>query len=174
MNLNIDCLYFINNKLANPTFDIIMPHLTDLGGFVTLLVILVISILILKYFKKERYLKIAKLCLYALILSGIIAALLKLAIHQPRPYVVLDNIRQLVTPTEPNSFPSGHTSSSFSVVSVLSYSFRQHKLLVFVLIAFSILIAFSRIYCGMHYPLDVIVGAFIGIASATVVLKVKL
>lgn len=174
MNLNLDGLYLINNGLSNPVFDFIMPHLTDLGGFATLLVLLIILILVFRHYKKEKYLKIAKLCLYALVLSGVIAAVLKLAIQHPRPYVVLSNIHQLVTPTEPNSFPSGHTSSSFSVVTVLSYVFREKKWLVCILIFLSIMIAFSRIYCGMHYPLDLIVGAAVGIISGIVVLKVKL
>jgi undecaprenyl-diphosphatase len=174
MNPNIDSLYFINDGLSNPTFNFIMPHFTDMGGFATLLCLLIVAILVCRHFKKEKYLKIAKLCLYALLLSGLIAATLKLSIHQPRPYTVLRGIHQLVTPTEPNSFPSGHTSSSFSVVTVLSYSFRDHKVLVCLLVLFSTFIAFSRIYCGMHYPLDVIVGAIVGMASGAIVLKVKL
>lgn len=174
MNLNLDLFYFINNGLANPTLDAIMPQLTNIGGFVVLLAICILAVIVLKYLKKDRYLKIAKLCLMALILSGIVAAALKLLIHEPRPYVVLDHVRQLVMPSEPNSFPSGHTSSTFSVVTVLAHELWNYKLLVIVLVAFCILIAFSRIYCGMHYPSDVAVGAIVGIIGAAVALKVKL
>lgn len=174
MSLNIDLLYFINNGLANPTFDFIMPHLTDLGGFLTLVGLTVLALIITWYLKKERYFKIAKLCLFALVMSGVIAACLKLAIHEPRPYTVLSGIRQLVVPTEPNSFPSGHTSSTFSVVTVLVHELWQYKWLVVILVALCIVIAFSRIYCGMHYPSDVVVGAMVGIISGIVVLKVKL
>lgn len=174
MNLDTDIFYLINNGLSNPTFDLIMPQLTNVGGFVALLGLCILAIVLLKYMKKEQYLRIAKLCLYALVLSGIIAAALKLLVHEPRPYIVLDHVRQLVIPTEPNSFPSGHTSSTFSVMTVLAGELWQYKKLIVALVAFCILIAFSRVYCGMHYPHDILVGALIGIISGILVLKVKL
>lgn len=174
MNLNIDLFYFINNNMANPVFDMIMPPLSDVGGFATLLAICILVILVLKYYKKEKYLEIAKMCLYALVLSGIIAACLKLTFHSPRPFTVLDHVRQLVIPTEPNSFPSGHTSSSMSVVTVLVWMLRENRILITILIAFALLVAFSRIYVGVHYPFDVLVGAIVGVVSGVVVLKIKL
>ncbi|WP_405275723.1 phosphatase PAP2 family protein [Methanobrevibacter sp.] len=173
MNLNIDLFYFINNDLANPLFDVIMPHLSDCGGFVTLLVLCILAILVLRYYKKEKYLEIAKMCFYALVLSGIIAACLKLTYHSPRPFTVLEHVRQLVVPTEPNSFPSGHSSSSMSVVTVLVWCLRDNKILITLLIAFALLVAFSRVYVGVHYPFDVFVGALVGVVSGVVVLKLK-
>ena len=101
MSLNIDLFYFINNGIANPFFDAIMPILCDCGGFVTLLALCILAILVLKYYlKNEKYLKIAKMCLYALVLSGIIAACLKLAYQSPRPFMQLEHVRQLVVPTD--------------------------------------------------------------------------
>ena len=150
-----------------------MPHISDCGGFVTLLVICVLAILVLRHYKRQRYLEIAKMCLYALVLSGVIAACLKLAYHSPRPFTVLENVRQLTIPTEPNSFPSGHTSSTFSVVSVLVWTLRENKAVVCLLVLFAFLLAFSRIYVGVHYPFDVLVGAIVGVSSGAVVLKLK-
>ena len=174
MSLNIDLFYLINNGLANPLFDMVMPHLTDCGGFLTLLGLCILAILISRHYKRERYLEIAKMCLYALILSGVIAACLKLAYHSPRPFTVLDHVRQLTVPTEPNSFPSGHSSSTMSVVTVLVWCLRENKLIVCLLIAFALLIAFSRVYIGVHYPFDVLTGAVVGVVSGVVVLKIKL
>ena len=173
MSLNIDLFYFINNGFANPVFDMIMPHLSDCGGFVSLLVICVLAILVLRHYKRQKYLEIAKMCLYALVLSGIIAACLKLAYHSPRPFTVLENVRQLTIPTEPNSFPSGHTSSTMSVVSVLVWTLRENKAIVCLLALFAFLVGFSRIYVGVHYPFDVLVGAVVGVVSGVVVLKLK-
>lgn len=174
MNLNTEIFYFINNSLANPFFDAVMPQISNIGGFVALIALTLIAIAVLKYTKRDKYAKIAKQCLYALVLSGIIVASLKILVNEPRPYTVLGHVRQLVTPTEPFSFPSGHNSSTFSIATVLIGRFKKNRILVVLLLAFCIVIAFSRIYVGVHYPHDVVVGAMIGVLSGVFVLKVKL
>lgn len=173
MNFNIDLFYLINIGMQNPIFDAVMPVFTNVGSFLSILVLCVLVIIVCRYFKKQEYLEIAKLCLYSLILSAVIAGCLKLAFQSPRPFTVLANVRQLAVPTEPNSFPSGHTSSTFAVVSVLVWKLRQNRILVVLLALFAFLIGFSRIYTGLHYPLDVLTGAAVGIVSAAVVLAVK-
>lgn len=136
-----------------------------------MLALCILALLITRYYHKDKYFEIAKLCLIALLLSAIIAAGLKLLYQSPRPYVVLEHVHQLAQPTEPNSFPSGHTSSTLSVVTVLVYKLRENKGIVVLLILFALLIGFSRIYIGLHFPLDVVVGAVIGIISGLAVLK---
>ena len=106
-----------------------------------------------------------------LIIAGLISAGLKILVQEPRPYIILDHVRQLVIPTEPNSFPSGHTASSLSIITVLVASFKQNKILVALLILFGFFVGFSRIYVGVHYPFDVIAGAVVGVLIGVVVLK---
>ena len=173
MSLNIDAFYFINNNLQNPVFDAIMPGLSNIGGFASLLALCILAIILAKYFKKDKWLEIAKLCLYALVLSGAIAACLKLAFHSPRPFTVLSNVHQLTVPSEPNSFPSGHTSSTLSIITVLVWKLRENKLLICLLVLFAFLVSFSRIYVGVHFPFDVLTGAVVGVLSGVVVLKLK-
>lgn len=171
MDINIELFYLINNNLSNPLFDLIMPQLTNIGGFAGLLIICLLSIIILRHYEKDKYLKIAKLSLYALLISAAIALCLKLSFTEVRPFKVLSHVNQLVVPSEPNSFPSGHCSSTFSVITVLINQFWQKKWLVIILSIFGFLIAFSRVYCGVHYPLDVVVGAMVGILSGILVVK---
>lgn len=173
MNINIDSFYLINNNMHNPLFDAVLPAFSNAGGFASLLVACILAILIARHFKKEKYLEIAKLCLYSLILSAAIAGCLKLAFHSPRPFTVLDNVRQLAVPTEPNSFPSGHTSSTLAVATVLVWKLRKNWILVVLLVLFAFIIGFSRIYIGLHYPFDVLTGAAVGIISGIVVLIVE-
>lgn len=173
MNLNTEVFYLINNNFSNPALDLIMPQITNFGGFGTLLIICIMAILICKYYNKEKYLKISKLCLYALLISAAVALFLKLSIVEERPSKMLSHVHQLVMPSEPNSFPSGHASSTFSVVTVLINQLWQNKILVCLLIIFALSIGFSRVYCGVHYPVDVVVGATVGILSGIIVVKLK-
>lgn len=173
MNINIEVFYFVNSDLRNPIFDLIMPQFTNIGGFAGLLVLCLLAIIIFKHYNKEKYLRIAKLSLYALLVSAAIALCLKLAVVEKRPFEVLSNVHQLVIPTEPNSFPSGHCSSTFSVITILIHELWENKLIIIILAIFGVLIAFSRVYCGVHYPLDVVVGAMVGVLSGIFVLKLK-
>ena len=58
------------------------------------------------------------------------------------------------------SFPSGHATIAFAMATVLSKKEPKWRFALFLL---AIAIAFSRIYLGKHYPLDVLAGAFLGI-----------
>jgi len=64
------------------------------------------------------------------------------------------------------TFPSGHTLSSFAVAEIMSMYFQQYRL-IFIAIAF--LIALSRIYLYVHYPTDVIAGMIIGILCSKII-----
>ncbi|CCY76164.1 phosphatase PAP2 family protein [Brachyspira aalborgi] len=75
-----------------------------------------------------------------------------------RPYKKHDKI-PIMYPPDKHSFPSGHTMVGFAIsFSVGSYSFGSA--ILFYTIAS--LIAFSRVYVGLHYPLDVICGIVLG------------
>src|SRR5437660_64320 len=79
--------------------------------------------------------------------------LLRLAIGRDRPPVHFSEPRPLVhVPSDP-SFPSGHASTSFACAALLAWLTPLPKLPLFALAA---LIAFSRVYNGVHYPLDVV------------------
>jgi undecaprenyl-diphosphatase len=75
-----------------------------------------------------------------------------------------------------NSFPSGHTASSFTAATIIGLKYHLKSKgwkywLIYPLLAFAILVGFSRIYIGVHYPYDVVFGAFIGIVCAIIILK---
>jgi undecaprenyl-diphosphatase len=66
-------------------------------------------------------------------------------------------------------FFSGHSSNSFALAFFFSLIFKEVKKLLPVLLSFAALIAYSRVYIGVHYPLDIICGAFAGIVMAYLV-----
>ena len=88
---------------------------------------------------------------------------LKALIDRPRPAVRYAKPEPLVgTPHDP-SFPSGHAATSFAAATMLSFAFPRLRLPLVLLAA---AVAFSRVYVGVHYPLDVIGGAALGVLVA--------
>ena len=61
------------------------------------------------------------------------------------------------------SFPSGHATVSFACATVLALAVPRLRLPLF---ALATLIAFSRVYVGVHYPFDVLAGAALGVGTA--------
>ena len=164
-NINVDLFYFFNNNLQNSFLDFIMPAITDLGSFVFLFALCILIIILSVIFKKKNIRNIACMCLLSLLVADGIALLLKNLVAEPRPFITLDNVRVLIVENDPMSFPSGHTTSTCAVLFALIFKYRE-KLLTLILVICCVLIGFSRIYVGVHYPLDVIAGAIIGILSA--------
>ena len=66
------------------------------------------------------------------------------------------------------SFPSGHATLSFAAASTLAFFDRKRR---FYYYSFATLIAYSRIYLGCHFFLDVLAGALLGIAIGQSLLK---
>lgn len=89
--------------------------------------------------------------------------------HQP--FAVLSNTNQLIEKAINNSFPNDHTILFFSFCMFL-WLFKKGKWILWILLA--ILVGISLIWIGVHYPLDVIVGALIGIISAFTLSKLTL
>ena len=63
------------------------------------------------------------------------------------------------------SFFSGHASNSFALALFFSSVFKYNKLLFKSLILIASIVAYSRIYIGVHYPTDILFGSMFGILS---------
>lgn len=74
-------------------------------------------------------------------------------LHDPEPAT-------LVSLPHTSSFPSGHSTVAFACATVLALSVPRLRWPLFALAA---LIAFSRVYVGVHYPFDVLAGAALGV-----------
>ena len=174
LNQNVNLFYMINGGMDNTVFDFIMPLITNFGSIIAWVVICGL----LFAFGGVKGKKVAVLGLVALFVSNSIVYLLKFIIAEPRPFLTLPNVDLLVYENGSYSFPSGHTASSFAAAVVIGlkykFNFRGKSYgLIYPLLAFAGVVGFSRIYVGVHYPLDVAFGALIGILSALIVLKLE-
>jgi undecaprenyl-diphosphatase len=86
--------------------------------------------------------------------------LVKKWVGRPRPFEKWCDISSLIVPPDKFSFPSGHTMTAFSVYAVYS-SLIPGSGVLFLPIA--ILLGISRVFLGVHYPTDVVVGALLGV-----------
>jgi undecaprenyl-diphosphatase len=105
------------------------------------------------------------LTLIAVALADWSAMGLKALIDRPRPPLRYAEPKTLVAVPHDASFPSGHAATSFAAATMLVFAFPRLAPLLYLLAA---AVAFSRVYVGVHYPLDVIGGAVLGVVVAFV------
>ncbi len=96
-----------------------------------------------------------------LVITTSVNAVLKVAFHSPRPFWVSDKVTAMSSETS-FGIPSGHAQNAVSLWGTWAYSMqRRWAWIVAILVAF--MIGFSRLYLGMHFPIDVLVGWTVGI-----------
>ncbi len=134
-----------------------LPYFLVLGFFV---------VLFLQKGTRRRIYIFAEGALAVILARGIVTPVIQFFYHEIRPYEFY-GISPLVT-TSGWSFPSAHMTLFFALATVLWFSAKNRVkgLWYFLLPA---LIGVARIYAGLHWPLDIISGAVIGIASALLV-----
>jgi undecaprenyl-diphosphatase len=95
--------------------------------------------------------------------AQVLALGIKDATGRARPSTVYAHPKPLVHAPHDASFPSGHAASSFACATILTFFVPRAAPLLFLLAA---AIAWSRVYVGVHYPLDVLGGAVLGVLVA--------
>lgn len=170
LTLDAQLLLLINHGTANPLFDILMPLFSNQGYLLVIpfLIYMLLQGALRKNEQGKRYIVtaisgIAIACI-AVYLSDWVEHLLKNAIARPRPCSTIDRIRLIVPCPQSFSMPSGHASSSFAFSVPLAYMTQQYlskKWRAYPLVL-AALIAVSRLYLGVHYPTDVLIGALLG------------
>ncbi|MDY6966334.1 MAG: phosphatase PAP2 family protein [Halobacteriota archaeon] len=81
-----------------------------------------------------------------------------------RPYDYLEDVRLIVEKRPELSFPSGHATVA-SVLTTFAFYFRRDKSR-YLMILYLLTVAYSRIYVGVHYPLDVVGGILLGVSTS--------
>lgn len=153
--------HFINTDLSNPIFDWLMPLVTDLHK-ISLVQLFVLPLILLLWFKfkGKKMLPILLGLILSVAASDLVSyRILKPTFQRPRPPAVENEIQLRTHRYAGHSFPSNHAANNFAAASFLSYCYPASTP---VFLAIASLIAFSRVYVGVHYPLDVLAGALLG------------
>lgn len=151
---------FINERVSiYPLIDNVMIFFAE---YVQYAFVLLLIMLWWRNKKNDRI--IVFQALFAFSLSYSVNRLIELFLYRERPFITHDII-QLVEHAANSSFPSDHASSALSIaITLMVVTFRYRYLWCL----FAILIAFSRVWVGVHYPFDVLVGALSGVLIALV------
>jgi len=181
-NLELYLFYFINTYISNPIFDYIFVFFHNCHEQLWFIII-VLSIWVYYIIKdkKNRALLIVLIPISILITDQTGRSIKHLEFRQ-RPYMSIEKekIQLLIevpkndlgeyqkTSSSKKSFPSNHAANMFSICYILAYIYNKQKKYF---ITFAILIGISRIYVGVHYPLDVLVGILIGFVTGYMLTK---
>ena len=145
----MEVLYFLES-IRNPVLNVLMQGITELGGEVVFLAAAIII-----------FWCVDKKCGYYMMTVGfsgiIVNQFLKLWFRIPRPWVkapdftIVESARAAATGY---SFPSGHTQNAVGTFGGIARATKRHCLR-WVCVVIFVLVSFSRMYLGVHTPLDV-------------------
>jgi len=160
--LDVALFILINQKGQNSFFDWFMPFMTDLKNFVYVFPLLAIWILWKE--KRSGMVTLLFLGITLVITDQFSSHFLKDWVGRVRPCHVLEQVRLVATDCNTSySFPSSHAVNIFAAMYFLSHSLKRFAFPFYFIAS---LVAYSRVYIGIHYPLDNILGAGIGISIA--------
>lgn len=104
----------------------------------------------------------------AILARYVFVELIRYFVYSPRPFAALENVNQLIAHDPTSSLPSGHASFFFALA---FGAYSLNKKTGAWLLALAGLIGFARIYAGVHWPLDIAAGLFVGWMSAWVMAR---
>lgn len=160
---DLKILYYIHEHFNSIVLDKLSILIDFLGTAGLVWVLLSISLMLNKKYRKIGILILVSIALCGLFGEGILKNLVK----RPRPFVNIPEINVLINKPHSYSFPSGHSSLAFAAATIIFHFKRKFGIgAIMVAIAF----AFSRTYLFVHFPSDVLGGAILGISSALIVI----
>lgn len=167
LQLDSNILLYIQEYLRLDFMTPFWTFITSLGNSGWFWIVLSVLLMIPERTRKVGITAIAAIAIGALITN----VTLKNLIARTRPYEVIDGLKLLIERQHDYSFPSGHTCASFAAACV--YYRMGPKRWAIPAVILASLIAFSRLYVGVHYPSDVLAGLLIGAFSAWAAVKIE-
>lgn len=160
--MDAQILLWIQNNLRVPALNPVMVGITLLGSGGAVWIAILLILLLRKNTRRYGITGVVSLAA-----ATAIYFVLNRIVRRTRPFLAVKGLAMLGSKPLNYSFPSGHTTSAFAVAVIVFLCLpRKFGIPALILAA---LIAFSRLYIGVHYPTDVLAGFLIGTITAVVV-----
>ena len=160
-NLDGEILLQIQQHLRTDMLTRFMKIVTFLGNGGWFWILCAVVLLAIPKTRKTGYAAVFSLIFGAIVTN----LLLKNIVARPRPFAEIEALIPLIAKPTDFSFPSGHTTASFAVALVMLRMLPKKIGIPAVVLA--ALVAFSRLYLGVHYPTDVLVGFVVALVGSS-------
>lgn len=148
-------LKLFNHSIKCKVLDFFMPIITYLGSFAFTITFCLAALI----YPDEQIRLLGIRSSATLSLATLISQIIKTSVSRLRPFLKIQNLNIKKIGIDQYSFPSGHTTAAFSLAVTVALSFPALSILCLFL---ALLVGISRMYLGVHYPSDVLVGMFLG------------
>jgi undecaprenyl-diphosphatase len=167
-SLDRSLFVLLNGQWTNPALDWLMPFVTNQEHWYPVLLGLWLALLI--WGGRQGRIAAVLLIVGVAITDQLTCSVLKPLVGRVRPCNALppESVRLLVGRSKAFSFPSAHAANSFVMATIFSWRLPRVAPLAFFIAA---LVAYSRVYVGVHYPLDVVGGALLGLLVGKLLTK---
>lgn len=118
------------------------------------------------YFKKIIFVSLGS----AIVVRFALVAMFRYLIYSPRPFLVLENVNVIMNHQYESSFPSGHATFYFALATGI-YLYNKKAGWIYLVLAG--LLGIARVFVSVHWPLDILAGAVLGIVTAILVNYLK-
>lgn len=174
-NLNLTLLYIINGVAGTySSVDTAVLFLTNNLAYIVCIGVAIYMVIwhplkVQDLQDRLRAFRQSILFVFSVLTTVVVVQAIKVIIALPRPFQVLASINALAPYESGYSFPSAHAAIT---VAIATATFFYHRRLGIILYVFALIVALSRIYVGVHYPIDVVAGAVLGWGIAYILHRV--
>lgn len=162
-----DILIYLNN-LGVEKFDLFWITVTKFPTWIPLYLTIIFLIFWKNSSKQGIWMLLSYLSMLIMVTIAIDSTKALVGRLRPNTDETINSLIRVVHQSSNFSFFSGHAASSFSIAALAVLFLRKKFPLIHLVWIYPILFSFSRIYLGVHYPSDIVVGGMVGVLFALI------